>query len=353
MNNNIHEQPRKILIIRRDNIGDLVCTTPLFSALRKSFPKAHIAALVNSYNSPVLDGNPNIDKVYIYKKAKHRNSGESKMSVWLSTLRLIISLRQQNWDYAIVATTAYSKAALKFARGVRACRIIAYAPKNSDVSDPVDIQLTTGLHETESVFQLLSPLGIQSSPGHVEVFPHNSSPTFSPKKPTHKALLVGLHISARKPRQRWPIEYFSKIAHALHHTYGANLLLFWSPGAADHPQHPGDDEKANEMQALCGDIPLTLYPTKNLTDLISGLSLCDYLICSDGGGMHLAAGLKKPIICLFGNSSAEHWHPWGVPYELLQKKSRLVSDISVEDVLSANRTLLDRLNLPTTNPDTV
>lgn len=342
-----------ILIIRRDNIGDLICTTPLFSALRRSLPNTRIAVLVNSYNAPVLDRNPNIDEIYIYKKAKHRESNESKISVWLSTIKLIIKLRQKNWDYAIIATTAYSKSALKFAHGVKARRIIAYAPKDADVSDPIDLKLTNGLHETESVFQLLSPLGIHSKPGPVEVFPQHLSPTFSPKKTSNNSLLIGLHISARKPKQRWPIEYFSTLAHELHHTHSANFIVFWSPGAANHPQHPGDDEKADEMQSLCSDIPLTLFSTKNLTELTNGLSLCDYLICSDGGGMHLAAGLKKPIICLFGNSSAEHWHPWGVPYELLQNKSRVVSDISVDDVLAANRSLLSRINnLPTTNTST-
>jgi heptosyltransferase-3 len=36
----------KILIIRRDNIGDLVCTTPLIAALRQRFPAAWLGALV-------------------------------------------------------------------------------------------------------------------------------------------------------------------------------------------------------------------------------------------------------------------------------------------------------------------
>lgn len=41
----------KILIIRRDNIGDLICTTPLFEAIRQHYPDAYLAALVNSYNA--------------------------------------------------------------------------------------------------------------------------------------------------------------------------------------------------------------------------------------------------------------------------------------------------------------
>src|SRR5690349_13319469 len=42
-------RPLRILIVRRDNIGDLVCTTPLIDALRAHLPKAWIAALVTTY----------------------------------------------------------------------------------------------------------------------------------------------------------------------------------------------------------------------------------------------------------------------------------------------------------------
>src|SRR5512141_672933 len=62
----------KILVIRRDNIGDLVCTTPLISALRLRHPRAHIAALVNTYNRQLLEGHPDLDAVYAYDKAQRR-----------------------------------------------------------------------------------------------------------------------------------------------------------------------------------------------------------------------------------------------------------------------------------------
>jgi len=335
----------KILVIRRDNIGDLVCTTPILSQLRLSFPGAYIYALVNSYNAPVLQNNHNIDETYTYKKTKHIDNGESKISVWLSTLKLLFQLRKKKMDYAIIASSTYSKSAIMFAHIIKARRIIAFAPNITNISDPINIQLTHGLHETEAIFQLLIPLGIDAKPGPVEVFPQNQYSTLSYKNNVDQDLLIGLHISARKPKQRWPIEYFSELAHRLNDTYTATFLLFWSPGSMNHSQHPGDDEKAEEVQLLCSDIPLTPFPTQNLTDLINGLSLCDYLICSDGGGMHLAAGLNKPIICLFGNSNAEQWHPWGVPYELLQKESEVVEDISVEEVLSANSSLLKKTNI--------
>jgi ADP-heptose:LPS heptosyltransferase len=87
-------------------------------------------------------------------------------------------------------------------------------------------------------------------------------------------------------------------------------------------------------------VPVVPVPTARLEELIAALAQCDRVICSDGGAMHLAAALGKPIVCLFGNSSAERWHPWGVRYELLQPASRNVADISVDEVLAAHGRLL-------------
>ena len=343
-------KPKKILIIRRDNIGDLVCTTPLFTTLRENFPKSHIAALVNSYNAPVLNGNPDIDAVHIYQKAKHRASGKSVFSVWLKTLWLTIKLRRQHWDYVIVATTAYSKSSLKFAYAVNPKHIVAVAPDHIKITDPIHPSIVKQGHQTEAVFKLLTPLKIDAEPGAVKVFlPKNISTSKSIS--TDNSTTVGLHISARKINQRWSVENFSALAHHLDKVENINFLVFWSPGSASHPQHPGDDEKANILKNMCKDISLTLYPTEKIEELIEGLSRCDQLICSDGGGMHIAAGLGKPIVCLFGNSSAAHWHPWGVPYELLQKKSELVADISVDEVATAYLKLIKKIT--TVIPNTV
>ncbi len=62
--------PEKILVIRRDNIGDLVCTTPMIRMLRRHYPDAWIAALVTRYNAEVLAGNPDLDAVFAYQKAE-------------------------------------------------------------------------------------------------------------------------------------------------------------------------------------------------------------------------------------------------------------------------------------------
>jgi ADP-heptose:LPS heptosyltransferase len=44
----------------------------LLHALRSQLPDAYLAALVTRYNAAVLAGNPDLDALHSYTKAKHR-----------------------------------------------------------------------------------------------------------------------------------------------------------------------------------------------------------------------------------------------------------------------------------------
>jgi ADP-heptose:LPS heptosyltransferase len=72
-----------------------------------------------------------------------------------------------------------------------------------------------------------------------------------------------------------------------------------------------------------------------LRDLIAGVDCCDQFICSDGGAMHIAADLGKPLLCFFGDSNAQQWHPWQVPHQLLQPESKQINDISPKMAVEA------------------
>ena len=105
----------KILVVRRDNIGDLVLTTPVFRALRARYPDARIEALVNSYNAPVLENHPDLDAVYAYIKSKHRDAGTA-VGGWLERLRQILGLRESRYDLVLVPRPGYHPREIRLAR---------------------------------------------------------------------------------------------------------------------------------------------------------------------------------------------------------------------------------------------
>lgn len=337
----------KILVIRRDNIGDLICTTPLFTALRRQYPQAYLAALVNSYNAPAIQGNPDLDAIFAYTKGKHA-AGESVWRAYWRRLRLLWQLRRMKFDYVILATSGFAGRALSLAKILAPKHIVGFVTPKA-ASAHIDLAIPQGdgqkLHETADVFRLLVPLGVTGEIPGLTVVPDAAlRRQLAAALPTEvhsgPGPLVALHISARKVKQRWPVERFAELGRLLHERYAARLLVFWSPGDENNPFHPGDDGKAAQLLELLSGVPVAPVRTEHLSELMAGLSLCDGAVLSDGGAMHLAAGLGKPLVCFFGNSPAHRWHPWGVPYEVIQKPSCTVADITVDEAAEAFARLL-------------
>lgn len=329
----------KFLIIRRDNIGDLVCTTPIFSALRKKFPASSIAALVNSYNAEVLHRNPNLDTLYAYTKAKHRGAQSLVKVHWLR-VKLLIRLRRQRFDYVIIAGQA-TKEVLRTARFLRPSYLIRFASDSPTNTGEIAVQPSSGpIHEAVDMLRLLEPLGIYDADPRPTVYPDPTAVRLArqailPQAGQANGQLVGVHISSRKISQRWPTSYFAELLNTLHKQNSTTFVLLWSPGRASDVRHPGDDEKARDLANILGNVSVVAFPTPELRFLVAALSLCDHVICSDGGAMHIAAALKKPIVCLFGRSNSRRWHPLGAPYRLLQPASLDAKDISPAEVIAA------------------
>ncbi len=319
----------KILVIRRDNIGDLVCTTPLLAALRAQLPEARIVALVTRYNEAVLVGNPDIDAIYSYTKAKHRQPGESRISVYSQRLRTIIELRRQDFDWVLLPGGAQGSS-LRFARWIDGRRLIVRGEEDT----------VAGLHEVEQTCHLLPRMGLDYATPPPRVLAAADEVAklrgdLATLRATSAGPLIGVHISARKPPQRWPTEHFSALIRHLHQKLDAAFLLLWAPGQLDNPLHPGDDEKATAIIAGTAGLPILPIRTARLEELIAAISTVDLFVCSDGGAMHLAAGLGKSIVCLFGNSNPRVWHPWGVAHRVLQPPGEDVVDLTVGQVGAA------------------
>jgi heptosyltransferase III len=318
--------PRRILVVRRDNIGDLVCTTPALLALRARFPAAQIDVLANAYNAPVLAGHPAFNRLLCYTKRKHlagtyggrRAAINAAIDTVRERLRLVRDIRSQHYDVVVVAPPgARTDKALRWAFGK--AQILTTPPTGS----------AAGQHHVEEVFALLAPLGIVGEPPALMIAqPALDASTRGPR--------LAIHISARKPSQRWPVHHHIDLIKQLANATDWHFDLFWSPGASDDPQHPGDDALASAIIAGLGDLEhrLTPMPTPSLAALIAGLARADWVFCSDGGAMHIAAALGKPIVCLFGQSSVTRWRPWRVPHQVLQCASQDVRDIPVATVIA-------------------
>ena len=289
---------KSVLFIRRDNIGDLVCTTPAIRAVRIKYPHCRIAMLVNSYNAGAVRNNPDVNDVYVYEKFKHQ-SDKSRFRVWLSNLRLIGRIRRASVDVSIACGYAPSPRLARYAllTGAR-MRIgpVEATGKSIAYTHPIAAP-DKPIHEVEAIMRLLAPLGIKEGldlplmvkPGDAEVKgvkAHLDEAAFN----WHDRL-IAMHISSRRPQNRWPVERFKQLADTIQERPGHRVLLLWSPGRGITLCIPATTR--TRRYCRCHEERADCVQTQSVEQLIAALSFASMVVCCDGGAMHIAPGLAS------------------------------------------------------------
>ncbi|TSH83585.1 glycosyltransferase family 9 protein [Pantoea sp. paga] len=327
----------RVLIICRDNIGDTLLTTPLISALAHS-GQHQVDVLTNNYAAPVLQHNPDIRQLFYYTKLHHRVAGQGRLACLLQRLKLMLTLKKQRYDVVILAKSRWDQHGLKWVKTVRPARVIALGHPHPLITDLLPPPSQSPCHISETLFSLGRPFNLSvTAPGKLTLLPDaaiaaslRDTCAIDPAVPVY-----ALQISARKPSQQWEAARFAGLAEKIAARHPCQIMLLWSPGSRDNPRHPGDDEKAREIMALCPHLPIKAVATTSLPQLIAAMSLCQGLVSSDGGAMHIGAALGLPVVALFGDSDPACWHPWQVNYQVLQPASREVNALSSSEVYDA------------------
>ncbi|MBI5740613.1 MAG: glycosyltransferase family 9 protein [Nitrospirae bacterium] len=334
-------KPLKILFIRRDNIGDLICTTPAIHAVREKFPEAKIGILVNTYNAAMIANNPDIDEIYIYEKAKHALD-KSKLSVWWSNFRVLLRIRREHHDFAI-GCGSYSPRLSRYTYMTGAGVKIGFSKDNNSLYDVRIAEPKQDMHEVERTFSLLTPLGINTAPGDMILRPDvtelNRVGNFiksrirKPGKP-----LLAVCISARIQNNKWPPERFINLIQKMLDEEIANVLLLWAPGTGRHPTFPGDDELADSVIKHFQET-IIACPTKTLEALICAVGSSDLVLTLDTGSLHISAALKKTTVALMTKAKSLSWYPWRTRHTIITADGD-VKDIREEDVYDSIKKML-------------
>lgn len=305
----------KLLLIRNDNIGDLICSIPAIQLIRKKWPNAEIDLLVNSYNAPIVECLvPQwVNRLVVYQKMKHVGLSLKQL---IGLVKFYARLYSGNYDAAVLLVGGVSRQAQAFARWSGAKKIFGYGEIEKGP------ELKPGLHELEYSWNLVNDLmGIsEKTPASIDY----------PIRATGDRLAI--QITSRKLGNRWDVEKFVELAKKIFAQTKVKSLLLWSPGNAATVTHPGDDDKAGEVLDKAGEF-LDPRPTATLYELVSTLKECQCMITPDGGAMHLAAAMGVWVVALFGQSEPERWRPWTPKARVLRSSSRDVNDIPVEEVM--------------------
>lgn len=230
----------KVLVIKRDKIGDLLLTTPMLAHLRGQLPGAEIHVLANDYNAWVLAQNRDVDFLWSYPRT--RSGRRLHVLALLRQAQITWKLRRMRFDVVIVAGCDESPRALRRARWLRARRTVAYSDRPSSISDALPVP--HGRHEVERMLGLLAPLNI--APPALSPYPvftvaaewQDFARDWLQQYSLQPDRYVVLGLGARRRKKQPSAEQILRWAGRWHAEYGLATVFMWMPGNSDNPLYP-------------------------------------------------------------------------------------------------------------------
>ena len=314
----------KILVLKRDKIGDLLLTTPLFARVKEALPACELHLLANDYNAWVAKGNPHVDRFWTYRRVKR--AGRVSWGAAWEWLRTRAALRRERFDWVIVGNGDESRRAILRALAVRGSRTVARcadASRYPGLSDP--LPPAPGLHEVERLLGLLAPLGIAPARAALpEYVLPAASAEFAKGWLAERGLAPGryvvLGLGARRPKKQPSTAQVLGWSAHFRARWGLDTVFMWTPGKSDDPLYPGDDDVAQPV--LAARAP-QIHPFRGpIPEALGLVWSARASLFPDSGLMHFAAASPGGVLGFFAEAEVSpppsQWAPRGARADWLE-----------------------------------
>ena len=315
-------KPKKILLLRMDRIGDMLCTTPALRAFRAAYPDARIDLVASPGNRVVVADNPHIDTLFTFPLRQY----------WLWPYHFM-RLKLRRYDL-VVALNAVSTTTSRLARFLNAPLVAGTWARKTEKYYDLTVRQEPGDHTIDLQLRLAAALGA-SSDDRSMVFPLGDAlldrararyPRIKGKK--RVAVFIG---NAKKIDTRWPEERFEELVRRISARRDTETWIVAGPG----------DEGL--LAGFAWSDECRLYPGGSLAELGAFLKTCDLFVTSSSGPMHLAAAVDAPMVAILADYTFECWRPLSSIHRIVQsgQPGVQVGNVTVDQVAEAVNSMLD------------
>lgn len=320
-----------VLIIRPGGIGDAIHLVPAIQAVRKQYPSAKITVLAERRNASAFHLCPEIHNILLYDRPSQ-----------------LVSALRGSYD-VVIDTEQWHRLSAVVARLTRAPMLIGFATNERARLFTHPIAYSHDDYEIDSFLNLLAPLGIDSRelPERFLTVPDDAIRAVTPLlEPLAGTLFVAIFPGASIPERRWGADRFRRVSEMLM-AFGVGIVVVGGK----------EDREQGEVIVSSG-IGLNLAGRTSLSETAAIIERSALLISADSGVLHIAVGLGKPTVSLFGPGRSKKWAPGGERHLVINKglpcspcttfgttppcpaNARCMEEITVDEVFNAAMMLL-------------
>ena len=300
--------PSRILLIRLSAIGDIVFASPLIAALRRAYPQAHIAWLVQPECAPLLRHHPDLDQIITWPLAEWKALWRERRwgDLWRRARALRTELRGQGFDWVIDLQGLLKSGLPAWLTGAR----VRIGLGSREASQWLMTRLVPRGGDPDGIGSeyrfLAEQLGLPLADFAMALVPGEADRAFARALIEREGLAAGYAVFCpftTRPQKHWFEDRWARLAGELHRTLGWRVLMLGGPG---------DREAGARILSLAGADPdQASTPTQSLINLAGTTSLLQaaaliegsrLVIGVDTGLSHMGIAFGRPSLLLFGST---------------------------------------------------
>ena len=303
------ESVKHALVVKLRHHGDVLLASPVFTALKTSFPQIEVDALVYADTVDMLSLHPAISQVHaIDRKWKQLGiTGQIRAET-----RLLRALHQRHYDLIIHLTEHWRGAWLsRFLKPQWSVGPVVRGRSKywkRSFSHTYSVPPHALRHTVEANLDALRRIGIQP----LEM---DRRLTMTPGVPAEQAVslhlekmgllsqqFIHIHPASRWFFKCWPVRKMVDLITRLQ-SEGHSVVLTAAPDRNELAM-------IDSIQAALTLPVASLAGKLSLKELAALTSYAKLFIGVDSAPMHIAAAMNTPTIALFGPSGEKQWGPW-------------------------------------------
>ena len=304
----------RLLVVRPDNLGDVLLTGPALAALRSAAPHAELDLLASPAGAAAAQLLPEVDETVVARVSWQQIAVTAEPP----DTDLVFRIAARHYAAAVVLTSfsqspwpagyALQRAGVPLRAGMSkefgGAALTHWVPAADDA-----------LHQADRALRLLDGLGVPTA--HVPPTLHATVPGASRERAAAAVQGAGLDAAAPYavvlpgascPSRRWPAERFRATAALL---AAEGLPVVVTGPAAERALVAEVAARTPGVAALAG-----AFDVPDLAALLAGAAVA---VTNNSGGMHLADAVGTPVVALFAGTEDEgQYRPRSVPSAVLR-----------------------------------
>ena len=309
---------KSIFVLRNNDLGDLLVVTPLFQALKETYPQSKVVAGIGSWNYEILSGNPYVDEV-VGMNAPWHNKVVKDQSLWKRLSYCWFSeevkrQRQRRFDIGIdvlgspFGSLLMLRAKIPFRLGVK-----GYAGGHSACQ--CWIEYNPSEHVGRQALRFAELLGATD-------LPENRPQIYLSEREREEGENHWEFGSRRRriviaagggfPEKCWPPESFERLGKLILEDPKAGMKISLIGGGRDRGLGDKICCDRAEIRNFCGDL--------SLRQSFALIAASDIVLTNSSMAMHAAAAFRKPAVVVLGSwfdSAKAHARQWSYPEQIV------------------------------------